>query len=249
MLSTYTINNNSINSNLDLDSNSNLDLIDPNLEENLEEDLEDNSNTINLEEEDNSNTINLEKDNSSTINLEEDNSSTINLEQEKLSINNNTIELVYKRLGYINLKAIKYLVDNTKQDFINLKDIINTRISLDNYIIYIKSKLTKNINRESNIVVKGYLDLIYIDIGRPISPKTFRGYRYYITFRDTYTKYLVIKLLKIRKDIVIVIERTIIELELEVKDNSNNNIIINLEEQELDNNNISNFKDNKVKAL
>jgi hypothetical protein len=96
-----------------------------------------------------------------------------------------------------------------------------------------KSKLTKNINKASNIIVKGYLDLIYINIGGPISPKTFKGYKHHITFRDAYTKYLVMKLLKSRKDIIIVIEKTITKL-----DNSN----------ELDNNN-NNFKDNKVKAL
>jgi hypothetical protein len=156
MLSTYTINNNSINSDLELDSDNSLDLIDPNLEDNS-------NNTINLED---NNTYN----------------------KEKISINNNTIKLVHNRLGHINLKAIKYLVDNTKQDFINPKDITNAKISLDNCTICIKSKLTKNINKESNIIVKGYLDLIYIDISGPTSPKTFKGHEYHITLRDAYTK-------------------------------------------------------------
>jgi hypothetical protein len=63
MLSTYTIKNNSINSDLELDSDNSLDLIDPNLENNS------------------NNTINLEDNNTSN--------------KEKLSINNNTIELVH----------------------------------------------------------------------------------------------------------------------------------------------------------
>ena len=69
--------------------------------------------------------------------------------------------------------------------------------------------------------MKGYLDLLYIDIGGPIRPKTFRGFKYYITFRDSFTKYLVVKLLKTRKSTIDIIKSTIVELELEATNNSN----------------------------
>jgi len=206
ILSTYTINNNSIE---ELDSNNNLDLIDPNLEE-LEEDS-----IIPLEENIEDNTSN---NNSIIINNNNNNSNS----NEELIINNNTIELVYNRLGYISLKAIKHLTKNTKGiNYIKLDNIKLANISLDNYIICIQAKLTKNCSTEPSTKVEGYLDLIYIDIGRPIMPKTFRGFKYYITFRDAYSKYLVVKLLKTRKDIVIVIKETITEIELEAKNNSN----------------------------
>jgi hypothetical protein len=83
--------------------------------------------------------------------------------------------------------------------------------------------------------VSSYLDPLYIDIGGPIKPKIFRGYEYYITFRDSYTKYLVVKLLKSRKDIIAVIKTVITELELEAKNNSSESS--------------NSFTNNKVKAL
>jgi hypothetical protein len=83
--------------------------------------------------------------------------------------------------------------------------------------------------------VSSYLDLLYIDIGGPIKPKTFRGYKYYITFRNSYTKYLVVKLLKSRKDIIAVIKTVITVLELEAKNNSSKSS--------------NSFNNNKVKAL
>jgi hypothetical protein len=110
-------------------------------------------------------------------------------------------------------------------------------ISLKDYITCIQSKLTKNINKYPSTKVKGYLDLLYIDIGGPIRPKTFRVFKYYITFRDSFTKYLVVKLLKTRKSTIDIIKSTIVELKLEATNNSNT-----IEA-------IEPFNNNKVKAL
>ena len=192
-------------------SDSDLDLIDANKEDNIIVDK-----AIDLE----NNSKDLES----------------NSNKEQIVLNKNTIELLYNRLGYINLKAIKKLKDNTKGVNIDLNDIDTTKTSLDNCIICIQSKLTKNRSTIPSTKVSAYLDLIYIDIGGPIRPKTFRGFKYYITFRDSYTKYLVVKLLKSRKAIVSIISNTIKELELEAKNNSSNS-------------NTSNFNNNKVKAL
>ena len=227
ILSTYTINNNSIE---ELDSEDNLNLVDPNLEE-LE--IE---NSINLED-----TSNIE-DNSILNKDLSNNSSTTSSNKEQLVIKNNTIELAHQRLGHISLKAIKYLLNNTYSSFINIKDIELARVNLDNCIICIQSKLTKNRSTTPSTKVEGYLDLIYIDIGGPIRPKTYRGYKYYITFRDSFTKYLIVKLLKTRKDISLIIEDTITELELEAINNSSSNLSNN-------SNIIKPFNNNKVKAL
>lgn len=223
----------------------------------IEEDIEDSDNSLNLvdstQEEDIiiENTIELEDNTSSN----KDSSITINSNnnKEELVLNNNSIDLIHKRLGHISLKTIKHLVKNTKGcSFINLEDISSATTSLDNCTVCIQAKLTKNRSLEPSTKVEAYLDLLYIDIGGPIRPKTFRGFKYYITFRDAKTKYLIVKLLKSRKDLVLIIKDTISELELEAKDNntlednsnssSNSNYNKELEV-------ISNFNNNKVKAL
>jgi len=87
-------------------------------------------NTSNLEEVEEN--ITIEK----AINLEEENNySTSTSKEEEIVFNKNTIELVYNRLGYISLKAIKYLKENTIEvDYINLENIGTASTSLDNYI-------------------------------------------------------------------------------------------------------------------
>jgi hypothetical protein len=201
----------------EIEEDSNLDLIDPDT-------IED---TDNIEDLGN---YNLESNPSSPTN---NNSSNSNKEQ--LVVNNNTIELLHKRLGHINLKAIKKLKDNTKGVTLDLEDIDTASTSLDNCEICIQAKLTKNISKLPSTKVSSYLDLLYIDIGGPIKPKTFRDYKYYITFCNSYTKYLVVKLLKSRKDIIAVIKSVITELELEAKNNSSESS--------------NSFNNNKVKAL
>ena len=165
------------------------------------------------------------------------NNSNNNSNKETIVVNNNTIDLAHKRLGHINLSAIKKLQSTTKEDFINIEDIKTASTSLKDCITCIHTKLTKNVNKTVSTKVKGYLDLLYIDIGGPIRPKTFRGFKYYITFRDSFTKYLVIKLLKTRKSTIDIIKSTIVELELEATNNSNT-----IEA-------IEPFNNNKVKAL
>jgi len=177
------------------------------------------------------------------VNLENQSKELI-INNNKLLLNNNSVELLHNRLGHINLNAMKHLVNNAKGVSLNKVDLYNAKVNLDNCIICIQSKLTKNINKEHSTKVNAYLDLLYIDIGGPIRPKTFSGFKYYITFRDSFTKYLYIKLLRTRKDIVNIIESTITELELEAKNNSPNSNNRNI-------NNIinPNFNNNKVKAL
>ena len=101
---------------------------------------------------------------------------------------NYVIELAHKRLGHTNLKAIEELKDNTKGVTIDLEDLDTASTSLDNCITCIQAKLTKHRNTTPSTKVSAYLDLIYIDIVGPIRPKTFRGFKYFISFRDSYTR-------------------------------------------------------------
>jgi hypothetical protein len=86
------------------------------------------------------------------INLES-NHPKPNSKKEEIVLNKNTIELAHARLGHINLKAIQELIDNSKGVTIDPKDIDTARVSLDNCIICIQSKLTKNRNIEPSTKV------------------------------------------------------------------------------------------------
>jgi hypothetical protein len=183
--------------------------------------------------------IDLE-DNSTSSN----NASSIPSNKEGIRLNKNCIELAHNRLGHINLNAIKHLKQSTKVvDYINLEDIGTASVSLDNCITCIQAKLTKNRSIEASTKVNAYLDLLNIDIGGPIEPKALKGYKYSITFRDSFTKSVVIKLLKSRSSVVDIIRTTITELELEARDNSSSNSNNSIEESGKP------FHNNKVKAL
>ena len=164
-------------------------------------------------------------------------SSSKSVKEEELVVNNNTLELQHNRLRHINNKTIKALLSNTKGVKLNLNidNKSNSKITIDNCTTCIQAKLTKRVNKEATSKVNNYLDLIYIDIGGLITPSTFRGYKYYITFRDSATKYLEVELLKSRKNIVEVIENTITRLELEVHNNSSPNSNYKVKALQLDN--------------
>jgi len=52
------------------------------------------------------------------------------------------------------------------------------------------------------VIVNKFGDLIYIDLGGPIKPKSNRGYKYYISFLDYKTKDLDLDLLKSKKELI-----------------------------------------------
>ena len=179
------------------------------LEESEDELLADLPSPTSQIEEDSNSFFDLEIDELKNIDLR-----NIDLNQSKL----NSLELWHKRLGHINGKALGFLPKNTLGSTIleeDLKSSNSSIVNLDNCIICIQSKLTKNISKRPSTKVDNYLDLLYIDIGGPIKPITYRGYKYYITFRDSFTKYLVVELLKRRENIVEVIRKVITRLELQ----------------------------------
>jgi hypothetical protein len=166
------------------------------------------------------NYINLEKDYIST--KSPSNSSTIAKKVEKIEYNSNSIELLHNRLAHPNIKAIKSLKDNALGATILEKNFNTAKVSLENCIPCIQAKLTKNVSKKPSTKVEAYLDLIYIDIGGPISPKTYKGYKYYIAFKDSFSKYLEVRLLKSRSNIVKVIKDVVTALELEAYNNNSN---------------------------
>jgi hypothetical protein len=82
--------------------------------------------------------------------------------------------------------------------------------------VCLQSKLTSNISRNPiTTKVEDFGDLIYIDLGGPIKPKTNRGYRYYITFLDYKTKYLEVELLTSRAELINPVEAFINRVEVQ----------------------------------
>jgi hypothetical protein len=69
--------------------------------------------------------------------------------------------------------------------------------------ICIQSKYDRKINKSSTSAAEyGIGERIHSDIGGPISPKTYNGYRYYITFLDKASRYLHISLLRSKDEAI-----------------------------------------------
>ena len=107
--------------------------------------------------------------------------------------------LVHKRLGHIGANSLYKLLENTQG--LDLK--LDTSKDLSNCVVCLQSKLASTISRNPvTTKVEDFGDLIYIDLGGPIKPKTNRGYRYYIIFLDYKTKYLEVELLTSRAELI-----------------------------------------------
>src|SRR5450759_2676830 len=96
--------------------------------------------------------------------------------------------LWHKRLGHIGEGAISKLPEAIEG--LKLKST-----NLDQCTICPQAQITKKVNKESTEKPKNYLNLVYSDIGGPISPKTPKQNRYYITFLDAAIKWLEIYLI------------------------------------------------------
>ncbi len=70
----------------------------------------------------------------------------------------------------------------------------------------------------NNDINLDYLEKVASDICRPISPKTYNNYRYFITFIDKKTRFLSIKLLKHKNDAL----KAFIEFKALAENNKNN---------------------------
>ena len=67
--------------------------------------------------------------------------------------------------------------------------------------ICLQGKFTNKINhKETHHYEEKYLKKVASDIGRPINPSTYNGYKYFIFFIDKATQYISIKLLKTKDE-------------------------------------------------
>jgi len=113
-----------------------------------------------------------------------------------------TTNLWHKRLGHIGKPALEALAKNTT-GLTSIEEEDLDPKNLDPCEIYTQASLTKNVSKQPRENRGQYYgDLIESDIGGPISPLTKQKNKYYVTYLDDYTKYLEIRLLK-QKDQVI----------------------------------------------
>ena len=109
------------------------------------------------------------------------------------------MSLLHRRFGHIGKTSLNKLSENTK----GVKSNAKASTGFNNCEICLRSKFTSKISRDPiSTPVHQFGDLIYCDLGGPIKPKTNKGYRYYITFLDYYTKYLEVDLLTSRSELV-----------------------------------------------
>ena len=105
-----------------------------------------------------------------------------------------SLETIHKRMGHINLKAIKKLNNNT----IGLTIINSTNFDINKCEDYNEAKMISQRYKIplNNIKSLDYLEKVASDIYSPIKPTTYDGYKYFITFIDKKTYYLEVYLLK-----------------------------------------------------
>ena len=109
-------------------------------------------------------------------------------------------QLIHQRMGHLNLKALKRLQENTLGYTITKKKGFDIdACPTCNEAKMISQRHTVPL---SNAKQLDYLEKVASDICGPISPHTYDGYKYFITFLDKKTRYLVVKLLKHKSDAI-----------------------------------------------
>lgn len=107
-----------------------------------------------------------------------------------LSNSENNSLIWHKRLGHIHPNALEKLgVKVDKKD----PRLVNCETCL-------KAKFTRKINRNLSTKAKAFLDKVSFDICGPISPKTNRGLRYFISFIDSYSRYIEADIIKSKSE-------------------------------------------------
>ena len=96
------------------------------------------------------------------------------------------LNIQYKRLGYVSVNSLENLGVNVDKNDPRLV----------NYEVYIKVKSTQKMNHNTSIKAKAFLDKVSFDIYSPIEPRTNRGLCYFISFIDSYSRYIEADIIK-----------------------------------------------------
>src|SRR6266516_4388604 len=112
-----------------------------------------------------------------------------------------TLLLWHQRLSYISEKATRFLLKDIYRDELAPNHPIG---ALEEHFTKcepcIKASLTNKVNKESRNSLREYhyLEKVTSDVYSSIKPKTYNGYRYFVTFLDKATRHIEAKLLRIK---------------------------------------------------
>src|SRR5208337_4266142 len=103
-----------------------------------------------------------------------------------------SLQTLYERFGYISLKALTKIASSN-----NIR-IVRNGFDINQCPICNEAKMLKQRHKVSlsNFKTLDYLEKVSSDICGPISPSTYQGYKYFITFLEKKTRFLKITLLK-----------------------------------------------------
>jgi hypothetical protein len=130
------------------------------------------------------------------LHLEERLLTTITHDENTTSIYKLPLQLLHERMEHINLKAINEIAKSFNINITNKNDFKIEQCPACN-----EAKLLQQRHKISlsNYKELDYLEKVASDICGPIKPRTFDGYKYFITFLDKKTRYLEVRLLKSKK--------------------------------------------------
>ncbi|KAL5581199.1 hypothetical protein UlMin_013641 [Ulmus minor] len=101
--------------------------------------------------------------------------------------------LWHRRLGHISRQRIERLAKDGLLQNLNFTDF-------DTCIDCIKGKLTTKVRKSKTDRCKDVLEIIHIDICGTFSPPAIKGYRYFITFIDDFSRYGYVELICDKSD-------------------------------------------------
>ena len=109
-----------------------------------------------------------------------------------------TLSLWYQRLRHVSKRVIKYLLKDIYHESRNPIGVLKDHFR--KYEPYKKVSFTNKVNKISRNATQEYqyLKKVASDIYGPISPITYNKYCYFVTFLDKATRYLELKLLRLK---------------------------------------------------
>jgi hypothetical protein len=121
------------------------------------------------------------------------------LNKEKSNKKQVGLNTLHQRMGHINYNTLKRLPECTENlDISDIHELLKAFQVIKHCELCFKAKFYNKINKKSINENKSYkkLEKVFSDIGGLITPNTFKGYKYFITFLDKSTRYLTAYLIK-----------------------------------------------------
>ena len=125
----------------------------------------------------------------------------------RVRVDENSFMLWHKRLGHISKQMMERLI---KDDILHNLDFSDFSTCVD----CIKDKLTAKTRKGRTRRSQQVLELVHIDICGPFTPIAIRGYKYFITFIDDFSRYDHVELLAEKSESLSVFQAFKVNVEL-----------------------------------